>query len=105
MNLESRIQNPKNYEYFHYIGEKFDKFRGKLMSKKRKLTEYYSESFLNIINNPERKFMPNYDPDVDYNDLKNDLLELKSLADSIGYSNTLYLNTWLSNVNRFGVQA
>ena len=103
MNLESRIQNPKNYEYFHYIGEKFDKFRCKLMSKKKKLTEYYSESFLNIIDNPERKFMPNYDPDVDYNDLKNDLLELKSLADSVGYSNTLYLNTWLSNVNRFGV--
>lgn len=104
INLESRMFNPVNAEYRSIVGARFDSFRERLANWRCSLTDSYCDGLAALADDPTRPFLPDFREDEACDRLKADIADcLAPLSKLPAPPTTLYLNTWMSVVNKFSV--
>jgi hypothetical protein len=104
MNLESRLLNPANAHYLDMAAERFDVFRERLNKRKSLLNDLYRDGFQKLADDPDGAFLEGHDISREAESQRQDIASLLKFADNLEEKpETLFLHTWLSSVNRFGV--
>ncbi|HYD70492.1 hypothetical protein [Azospirillum sp.] len=106
MNLESRMLNPANAAYLEKAGAAFTGFRDRLEERKARLSGLYCDGFQSLLDNPAARFLPGFDGEAEIQAQQAEIRACLSFVENLPEPpTTLYLHTWLSVVNRFGVKA
>ena len=104
-NLESRILNPANSDHRIMLGDQFLIFRSKLKARQSKLSELYCHEMQELLKNPGSKFLPNFNPDEEADDLMEEVQNLLEPLNNLpAPPQTLYLKTWTSVFSRFSLK-
>ncbi|MBF0093150.1 MAG: hypothetical protein HQL34_01245 [Alphaproteobacteria bacterium] len=104
LNLDSRLQNPANAAYLALAGEAFPAFRAALGARLRRLNGLYRDGFARLLDDPEAPFLPEFDPAAEAERQMDEVYACLGFVKALPEPpTTLYLHTWLSVVNRFGV--
>jgi hypothetical protein len=104
MNIESRLRNPANAHYLDMAGERFEVFCDHLNKRKALLNDLYRDGFQKLASDPEGVFLEGCDMTNEAESQRQDITCLLKFAEGLEEKpETLFLHTWLSSVNRFGV--
>ncbi|MBC8445348.1 MAG: hypothetical protein H8D75_01785, partial [Rhodospirillaceae bacterium] len=104
MNLESRLLNPANAHYLDMAADRFSVFRERLNKRKSLLNDLYRDGFQKLAGDPDDAFLEDGAITGEAESQRRDITSLLKFADDLEEKpETLFLHTWLSSVNRFGV--
>ena len=105
MNLESRMLNAVNSQYLEMAGRSFVQFRRELSDRKSRLNDLYFRGFRSILEDNNRPFLPDFDENREYDVQRKEIQECLQFEEKLpSPPTTLYLQTWLSVVNRLGTE-
>lgn len=105
MNIESRLQNPMNASYLKIAGTAFRDFQSRLRAHQVKLNDTYSAAFEQFATARGVEFLPDFDVAEVADAQRSEIRELLNVFSEKGeIPKTLFLETWLSVVNHFGVK-